>query len=387
MSDKNEAELITIPDAPKQSLGDAMRAVLRDWSYDLTNGKFKKFWKQAPIDLRFRLTNRCNENCPHCFEYSGPHQPMNFMSPADVAHYINEMYQAPSTEIYLTGGEFSCVYDAYPHYLRDIIDRVKFNKNHRYSVQTNGRWIFGKNCDAVKSDMCLMSEKIGRTGGQLRLTTSVDRYHSPSAIGATREVLQWIATDEKMRDTKFVIMSDRLDRYMANHAVLVPDWFASRGVELKFVARDDFFNPFFQVCHANDTRVVIHEESPVMRIGRAAKNKIGYKILFPEKQCGGLAGDNKIMTLVFNEQGFCKWHEWYDWNIATPYHNPSGENKSIAQIRDELIEIAARRRLRKNIKNFAIGLIPFMEFYRDYQIKKSFEQNSAPVVIRLDRVY
>lgn len=176
---------------------------------------------------------------------------------------------------------------------------------------------------------------------------------------------------------------------MANDTVLKPEYFKARGIPLRFEPRDVFF-PFFQVFYANNKRMIIHEENPTMRIGRAAKNKIGYKIFYPEKQCGGIAGADKCMELSFREDGTVKWHSYYDWNIIVPYKNVNGQNKSIEQIKQELLQKAWRKHLKQSFSETAWSMVPLIGSIRDYnrnrQIKKSFNQNQARIVYQVKKV-
>lgn len=176
---------------------------------------------------------------------------------------------------------------------------------------------------------------------------------------------------------------------MANDTVLKPEYFKARGIPLRFEPRDVFF-PFFQVFYANNKRMIIHEENTTMRIGRAAKNKIGYKIFYPEKQCGGIAGANKYMELSFREDGTVKWHSYYDWNIIVPYKDVNGQNKPIEQIKQELLQKAWRKHLKQSFSETAWSMVPLIGPIRDYnrnrQIKKSFNQNQARIVYQVKKV-
>ena len=212
----------------------------------------------------------------------------------------------------------------------------------------------------------------------LKLDMSVDRYRSNKCIDAVRDVVLAVASDPQFKHTKIRLMSCALDAQMANERVLIPDFFASRGIELKFENRS-WFNPYFQVCYANNTRIVIHEEGPTMRIGRAKQNNIGYKIYYPQLQCGGLQPEHTLMELSLREDGMIKWHNWYDWDIMVPYKDADGQYKSLPQIRAELVDMVWPRLLRHNIKNTVLNLLPIYgdirQIYINKQIQKTYEEN------------
>lgn len=308
---------------------------------------FMDTWRDVPIDIRFRCTNRCDENCARCFECSGPNNPLQ------------------------------------------VFDSINLSNSDAYNIQTNCRWVFGPNRDKIYSDLQKIQTKLGRAGKILKLDVSVDRFRSKAALDGVRELICRVATDKHFNNTKIRIMSSRLDYCMANDTVLKPEYFKARGIPLRFEPRDVFF-PFFQVFYANNKRMIIHEENPTMRIGRAAKNKIGYKIFYPEKQCGGIADADKCMELSFREDGTVKWHSYYDWNIIVPYKDVNGQNKSIEQIKQELLQKAWRKHLKQSFSETAWSMVPLIGSIRDYnrnrQIKKSFNQNQARIVYQVKKV-
>ncbi len=348
---------------------------------------FMDAWRGVPIDIRFRCTNRCDENCVRCFECSGPNNPLQVLPVSDIAYYQNSMKHWKGT--CMTGGEWSLIYDVAPGYMLRVFDSINLRNSDVYNIQTNCRWVFGPNRDKIYSDLQKIQTKLARAGKILKLDVSVDRFRSKAALDGVRELICRVATDEHFDNTKIRIMSSRLDYCMANNTVLQPEYFKARGIPLRFEPRDLFF-PFFQVFYANNKRMVIHEENPTMRIGRAAQNKIGYKIFYPEKQCGGIAGDDKFMELSFREDGTVKWHSYYDWNIIVPYKDATGRNKPIEQIKQELLQMAWRKRLRQNFSEIAWGMVPLIGYIRvtnrDRQIKKSFKQNQARITYQVREV-
>ena len=310
MIDKDEA--IIIPqnnNADKPGFAQCFRERL---VYPFQKKRFYNQWENAPMDMRFRLTNKCDENCARCFECSGPNNPLNTVPVDDVIFYGNQR-NSNFTNIYMTGGEWSLIYDVQPHFMRKIFDRLDLSKSDEYTIQTNARWVHGQHRDEILDDIKHIQSAIGKHNGILKLDMSVDRYRSNKCIDAVRDVVLAVASDPQFKHTKIRLMSCALDAQMANERVLVPDFFATHGIELKFENRS-WFNPYFQVCYANNTRIVIHEEGPTMRIGRAKQNNIGYKIYYPQLQCGGLQPEHTLMELSLREDGMIKWHNWYDWD-------------------------------------------------------------------------
>ena len=57
--------------------------------YPFQKKRFYAQWENAPMDMRFRLTNKCNENCSRCFECSGPGNPLNAVPVDDIVFYGN----------------------------------------------------------------------------------------------------------------------------------------------------------------------------------------------------------------------------------------------------------------------------------------------------------
>lgn len=348
-----------------------------EFIHPFQKSRFLNQWTNAPIEIRFRLTNKCNENCARCFECSGPNNPLNTIPVDDVVCYAN----APDvkfTDIFMTGGEWSLIYDVQPHYLRSIFDKLDLSKSDEYIIQTNARWIHGTHRDEILGDIKHIQSKLGQKNRILKLDMSIDRYRSAKSIDGVRDTICAVAGDSDFKHTKIRIMSCALDAQMTNERVLIPEYFDARGIKLKFEPRS-WFNMYFQVCHANDTRIVIHEEGPTMQIGRAKQNGFGYKIYDPQLQCGGLQSNNTRMELSLREDGMIKWHNWYDWDIMVPYKDANKQNKPIQQIHDELVQMAWHKLLRHNIKNTALNLIPIYgpirKLYIYRQIKKSYEDN------------
>ena len=371
MIDKDEVILIyQNNNADKPSFAQRFRERL---VYPFQKKRFYAQWENAPMDMRFRLTNKCDENCARCFECSGPNNPLNTVPVDDVIFYGNQR-DSNFTNIYMTGGEWSLIYDVQPHFMRKIFDRLDLSKSDEYTIQTNARWVHGQHRDEILDDIKHIQSAIGKHNGILKLDMSVDRYRSNKCIDAVRDVVLAVASDPQFKHTKIRLMSCALDAHMSNERVLIPDFFAARGIELKFENRS-WFNPYFQVCYANNTRIVIHEEGPTMRIGRAKQNNIGYKIYYPQLQCGGLQPEHTLMELSLREDGMIKWHNWYDWDIMVPYKDADGQYKSLPQIRAELVDMAWPRLLRHNIKNTVLNLLPIRQIYINKQIQKTYKEN------------
>ena len=176
--------------------------------------------------------------------------------------------------------------------MRKIFDRLDLSKSDEYTIQTNARWVHGQHRDEILDDIKHVQSAIGKHNGILKLDMSVDRYRSNKCIDAVRDVVLAVASDPQFKHTKIRLMSCALDAQMANERVLVPEIFKANGIKLEFQPRS-WLNPYFQVCYANNIRIVIHEEMPTMRIGRAKQNNIGYKIYYPQLQCGGLQPERR----------------------------------------------------------------------------------------------
>lgn len=373
MSDKEEVFLIPQHNDRKRS--GFVQRFREQLIYPFQKQRFYDQWQNAPMDIRFRLTNKCNENCARCFECSGPDVSLDVVPVDDIAFYTGtDKYSG----IYMTGGEWSLIYDIHPHYMRTVFDRLKLSASDEYTVQTNARWICGPHRDEILEDIKYIQSKIKLENRVFKLDMSVDRYRSEKSINCVRDVVCAIASDPGFDNTKIRLMSCALDARMANERVLIPEFFSKHGVDLKFENRS-WFNPYFQVCYANNTRIVIHEEGPTMRIGRARQNNIGYKIFYPQLQCGGLQPEHTLMELSLREDGMIKWHNWYDWDIMVPYKDANGQYKPLAQIRSELVDMAWSRLLRHNMKNTVLNLLPvygsIRQLYIHKQIQKSFAEN------------
>ena len=343
-------DLILVPQDEHIDKRGFIQRFREEFIHPFQKSRFLNQWTNAPIEIRFRLTNKCNENCARCFECSGPNNPLNTIPVDDVVCYAN----APDvkfTDIFMTGGEWSLIYDVQPHYLRSIFDKLDLSKSDEYIIQTNARWIHGTHRDEILGDIKHIQSKLGQKNRILKLDMSIDRYRSAKSIDGVRDTICAVAGDSDFKHTKIRIMSCALDAQMTNERVLIPEYFDARGIKLKFEPRS-WFNMYFQVCHANDTRIVIHEEGPTMRIGRAKQNGFGYKIYDPQLQCGGLQSNNTKMELSLREDGMIKWHNWYDWDIMVPYKDANKQNKPIQQIHDELVQMAWHKLLRHNIKKY-----------------------------------
>ena len=340
--------------------------------YPFQKKRFYAQWENAPMDMRFRLTNKCNENCARCFECSGPGNPLNAVPVDDIVFYGNHDHVLFS-DIYMTGGEWSLIYDIHPHYMRHIFEKLDLSKSDEYILQTNARWINGAHREEILGDIKYIQSQLNKDNRVLKLDMSVDRYRSAHSIDCVRDVIATVASDPGFKNTKIRLMSCALDAHMSNERVLIPDFFAARGIELKFENRS-WFNPYFQVCYANNTRIVIHEEGATMRIGRAKQNNIGYKIYYPQLQCGGLQPERTLMELSLREDGMIKWHNWYDWDIMVPYKDADGQYKSLPQIRAELVDMVWPRLLRHNIKDTVLNLLPVYGLFRQIHINKQMQK-------------
>ena len=344
---------------------------------------FANTWRNVPVTIRFRCTNRCNENCICCFECSGPNNPLHVLPVADIAFYQNAMQSLQG--VFMTGGEWSLIYDVDADYMWRVFDALDLRCADAYHIQTNCRWVFGPHSEKIYADLRRIQDKLSATGKVLKLDVSVDRYRSAASLDGVRELICRIGADNHFQNTKIRILSTQLDYGMTGHRILQPDYFKARGVALDFEPRNIMF-PLFQVFYVNGKRMVIHEENVTMNIGRAAENKMGYKIVYPEKQCAGLTSDDRYMELSFREDGTVKWHGYYDWDIMTPYRDAHGQNKPIEQIKQELIQKAWRHRLKQNCTEALWSMIPIVRDIRSKrihrQITDSYRQNEKKIVYR-----
>lgn len=345
--------------------------------YPFSKSRFYRQWKPAPMDIRFRLTNKCDDCCARCFECSGPKNNLDIVPVKDVEYYAN-VQNGQYKSVCMTGGEWSLIYDKEPHYMAKIFDKLDLSKSDEYIIQTNAGWMNDSKSEQILRDLKQVQSKLGKHGKTLKLDTSVDRYRSQRSLEGVVKLIRAVAVDPEFEHTKIRILSCGLDRGLTNNVVLKPEFFEPYGITLTFQARD-IKNPFFQICYANNTRIVIHEEGVTMQIGRAKQNNFGYKIYYPELQCNGLQPEDPLMELSLREDGMIKWHNWYDWNIMVPYKDANGQNKPIEQIRQELIDMAWHRNLRYNIKNALLEAIPVFGLLRQLhinrQMKESFDKN------------
>lgn len=351
---------------------------------DFSKKAFVETWTNAPIEIRYRCTNQCNENCIRCFERSGPECSSDALSPVDAKFYQNELTEKIS-QITWTGGEWSLIYDTNPNYMLEMFDNMDYTLAESYIIQTNCRWVFGKNRDKIFSDLKTIQNSFEKKSKILKLDLSVDRYRSEKSLAGVRELIKAIVLDGNFKSTKLRILSCALDYGLTEKAVLTHDYFKNFGISLKFEPRS-ILHPLFLVCHANGTRIVIHEEYPTMRIGKAADNKLGYKIVNPEIQCAGLTPNTLEMALSFREDNFVKWHNYYDWDIMIPFKNESGQNKPLPQIKSELIEKAWKKRFKNKIKENALALTPGINLlylvyllYNEHIIKKTYQENCSHI--------
>jgi MoaA/NifB/PqqE/SkfB family radical SAM enzyme len=179
MIDKDEVILIyQNNNADKPGFAQRFREQL---VYPFQKKRFYAQWENAPMDMRFRLTNKCNENCARCFECSGPNNPLNTVPVDDVIFYGNQR-DSNFTNIYMTGGEWSLIYDVQPHFMRKIFDRLDLSKSDEYTIQTNARWVHGQHRDEILDDIKHVQSAIGKHNGILKLDMSVDRYRSTKSI-------------------------------------------------------------------------------------------------------------------------------------------------------------------------------------------------------------
>lgn len=339
---------------------------------------FVKKWTEAPYDIRFRCTNRCNETCSRCFERSGPECKLDILSNADVKFYQDQVNGHVEQYVW-TGGEWSLIYDIDNDYMLKMFENMDTSKSREFVIQTNCRWVFGKNRTKILSDLKQIQTLLAENGKQLKLDMSVDRYRSEKSLLGAQELIKTIVSDGGFKHTKLRILSCALDYGLTEEKVLKKDFFEKVGIDLNFEPRK-IYQPYFQVCHANDTRIVIHEEYPTLRTGKASDNKFGYVMLEPELQSGGLAKNRLQMGLSIREDGNVKWHNYYDWDIIVPYKDEIGNNKPLEQIKIELINLAWKKRLKHNIVNLLIDLTPGVNFavllYKQKLLRKSYEENS-----------
>ena len=376
---------VTVHTENKESFAEKFRA---NFIYPFSKKRFYEQWKNAPTCVRFRLTNKCDEYCSRCFECSSPLNPLKTIPVEDVVFYSN-IPNANYDGVFMTGGEWSLIYNEQPEYLRQIFDKLNLSNSSFYSLQTNARWTRGKNSEKILGDIKHIQTQLKQHNSELKLDTSVDRYRSQLCMEGVTKLIRDVASDPEFDNIKIRIMSCALDAKLTNESVLRPEFFEPYGIKLKFGTRS-WTNMYFQVCYANNIRIVIHEESPTMSIGRAKENGFGYKIYYPQLQCYGLQPDNLQWELSFREDGMVKWHDWYDWDIMVPYKDANNQNKSLEQIKKELLDMAWRRNFRYNLKDKLLNLIPVYGAIRMAYIKKqietSFDENRKKMILEVKRV-
>ena len=100
----------------------------------------KIFEKNIPLDIQLELTWRCNQRCPHCYQYAPSD---NELSVAEIKDIIVQLAEAGCLYLAFTGGE--------PLLKRGFWDIAEFayKKHFALTLQTNGTLIGEKEADKI----------------------------------------------------------------------------------------------------------------------------------------------------------------------------------------------------------------------------------------------
>lgn len=310
------------------------------------NGIMSAIVAQRPYVLVFKTTNWCWNNCAHCCESSGPHNPKTFIPKSVINNYVIQAAQDPlfSREIVFTGGEIMSAYKfADEYYVSDILNHA-MDKKLGVDIKTNAGWTGTPLASRVYSDIENVVKRHAPDGGKsnsfktvipFQVSLSLDRFHKDAMERNFRFLEHFANADMNGATFTAHISSFSSDDAMIYELIKKLQNADVEVSELMSVASDGESAQKNGLLSLNHNLVVKYSNNAKLFSGGRAKN-INGAFHTPLPQFTFATSDFHILT-AFDSFGNVTLGENCGKKISVPWHDENGTVKPMADVRNDLI--------------------------------------------------
>ncbi len=253
------------------------------------NNFFASIFQQHPYSLVFKTTNYCWNNCAHCAESSGVHNPRNFIPESVITGYIDQAIKDKkfSKEIVFTGGEIMSAYKFAPqNYVPNIINHA-LNAGCGVDIKTNAGWVNFPWASEIFSDIkkTVRNQNEYNDSGikrivKFQVSLSLDRFHKDAFERDFKFIEHFAHTNIPGTAFTVHVSSFKQDRYMFNELMKK---LAQSGIKVnEMFLFDSDMNAKEKLYDLNGNVMLRYSEGTLFNGGRAKDIKSAYKTPFPQ---------------------------------------------------------------------------------------------------------
>ncbi|MBP5707967.1 MAG: radical SAM protein [Alphaproteobacteria bacterium] len=306
------------------------------------DGALHSILAQRPYSLVFKTTNWCWNNCAHCCESSGIHNPHTFIPESVIIEYLNQVAKDKnfSRAVVFTGGELMSAYKyAGDKYVPNIVNTA-LNNGFGVDIKTNAGWVKMPMANKIYRDI----EQIVRRGASnksdigiknivhFQVSLSLDRFHR-DALVRNFEFVKHFA-DKNIPGVAFTIhiSSFASDIGMFNNLL---DNLANLGTKITEMS-EMFSNRSSndKIYNLNGNVILRYNCATLFDGGRAKSLDNAKHTTFP--QFVFLNSDFESLV-AFDSRGNVTLGENSGDKISTPWRDKSGKALPLQTIRENLI--------------------------------------------------
>lgn len=307
------------------------------------NDSFASIFQQIPYCLVFKTTNYCWNNCAHCAESSGIHNPRNFIPESVITGYIDQAIKDKkfSKEIVFTGGEIMSAYTfGQKNYVPNIINYA-LDAGCGVDIKTNAGWVKFPWANEIFSDI----EKTVRNQNEyndsgikriakFQVSLSLDRFHKDAFERNFKFIQHFAHTDIPGVAFTIHVSSFKQDRHMFGELM---QQLKQSGIKInEMFLFGSNMNTMEKMYDLNGNAVVRYSEGTLFDGGRAKDMKSAYKTPFPQFVfISGIPGSSLV---AFDSFGNVTLGENSGKKISVSWRNEeTGQNLSLQTIKENLI--------------------------------------------------
>ncbi|MEE1111226.1 MAG: radical SAM protein [Alphaproteobacteria bacterium] len=282
-----------------------------------------------------KITNLCNNFCPHCCERSGPNCDPKFIELSDLKHILQDFKHIKnfSNAVTITGGEPTMAYTAKSrHYIPQLLKYCGKNKYDVY-FNTNARWTLSDQADMIYSDF---EEFIKSNKQMLAFRLSLDKYHT-DALNANATFANWILKNKTINQnrTHLYMWHDSSEILQEFYTILQNKFNITPPQEIGTIGG----NTCCKFPESNKLICTMPYQG-ITNMGRAKDNKIATKEPFSKETLYLSPFIDPNNDICFDSNGYAILNANDNDTIKTEYCDKNGKIKNINQIKQELFNIA-----------------------------------------------
>lgn len=312
---------------------------------DCQNGLFHAIMEQRPSVMVFKTTNYCYNNCAHCCEDSGIHNPKTFIPESVICGYLNQAAKDEkfAKTVIFTGGEVMSAYKFVgKEYVPNIIKTALRNKI-GVNIKTNAGWVNGGFAKDIYQDINKIvrsqapkdaAQQSFKTVVKFEVSLTMDRFHK-NALQRNFEFVKHFANINIPGITFSIHVSSlEQDKHMIkellealrNDGVKIDEMFSFDA--LKGGVSDNM------IYSLNGNLIIRTSSGKLFNGGRAKNIDWAYKTPYPQFV---FVNEDVENLVAFDSFGNVTLGENSGKKITTPWKDKNGNALPLQTIRENLI--------------------------------------------------